>query len=36
MYLGPAAHGGYDEVSGSIFQSVKAPLNNILGRLKRK
>ncbi len=36
MYLGPATASGFDEVSNSLFQSVKAPLSSILGRLKRK
>ncbi|MDO8592099.1 MAG: cell division protein FtsA [bacterium] len=35
MYLGPATAGGFDEVSSSLFQSVKALLHNILGRFKR-
>lgn len=35
MYLGPASSSAFDEVSSSIFQSVKAPLNSILGRFKR-
>jgi cell division protein FtsA len=36
MYLGPATAGSFDEVSNNLFQSVRAPLNSILGRLKRK
>ncbi len=36
MYLGPASASSFDEVSNSLFQSVKTPLNSILGRIKRK
>jgi cell division protein FtsA len=36
MYLGPATVSSFDEVSSSLFASVKAPLNSILGQLKRK
>ena len=36
MYLGPSSAGSFDEVSTSIFQSVKNPLNSLLGRLRLK
>jgi cell division protein FtsA len=36
MYLGPPAAGSFDEVSTSLFRSVKAARSSILGRLKRK
>lgn len=36
MYLGPPAHGLYDEVGGGILQSVRAPLNIIFGRWRKK
>lgn len=35
MYLGPASQSGFDEVSNSIFQSVKVPVNKFLGRFKK-
>lgn len=36
MYLGPAPAGTFDEISTSIFQSVKAPMNRFLGRFRRR